>query len=167
MHHFTGTCQCWPTSKNSLQLYADTGCSLEDRPGAMDDRDGGIEWDREIHSCQCWPTSKNSLQLYADTGCSLEDRPGAMDDRDGWGERERERGGRERERERERVRIICAGSVTWWWRSIPCYLPVLGTEPLLSDDFTQMHFSTKRPSPPCHVSCWKDNCSNILSDKNY
>ena len=32
--------QCWPTSKNlQQQLYADTGCMLEDPLGAMDDRD--------------------------------------------------------------------------------------------------------------------------------
>ena len=30
------------------QLYADTGCSLEDLPGAMDDRDGWQERVREI-----------------------------------------------------------------------------------------------------------------------
>ena len=32
------------------QLCADIGCSLEELPGAMDDRDGCQEWVREIHA---------------------------------------------------------------------------------------------------------------------
>ena len=32
------------------QLYADTGCSLEDLPGAVDDRDGWHERVREIYA---------------------------------------------------------------------------------------------------------------------
>ena len=32
------------------QLCVDTGCSLEDLPGAMDDRDGWREWVREIRA---------------------------------------------------------------------------------------------------------------------
>ena len=34
-------CQCWPTSKNLFTSCADTGCSLEDLPETMYDRD---EW---------------------------------------------------------------------------------------------------------------------------
>ena len=33
---------------SETQLYADTGCSLEDLPGTMDDRDGWREKVREI-----------------------------------------------------------------------------------------------------------------------
>ena len=33
------------------QLCADTGCSLENLPGAMDDRDGWCEVVKEIHAC--------------------------------------------------------------------------------------------------------------------
>ena len=40
----------WPARSYIQQLYADTGCSLEDLPGAMDDRDGWWERVREIHA---------------------------------------------------------------------------------------------------------------------
>ena len=37
----------WPARTYSHQLCADTGCSLEDLPGAMDDRDGLLKRERE------------------------------------------------------------------------------------------------------------------------
>ena len=40
----------WPARTYIQQLCADTGCSLEDLPGAMDDRDGWWERVREIRS---------------------------------------------------------------------------------------------------------------------
>ena len=43
MNPYTLTRQCWLTSKNLQQLYADTGCSLEDLTEEMDDRDGWRE----------------------------------------------------------------------------------------------------------------------------
>ena len=39
-----------PAKTYIQQLCADTGCSLEDLPGAMDNRDGGLERVREIHA---------------------------------------------------------------------------------------------------------------------
>ena len=36
MESCTWVCQCWLTNKESYQFCADTGCSLEDLPGAMD-----------------------------------------------------------------------------------------------------------------------------------
>ena len=41
---------CWPTSKNLHQLCMDTGCSLEDLLGAIEDRDGWSKRVREIHA---------------------------------------------------------------------------------------------------------------------
>ena len=40
----------WPARTYLQQLCADTGCSLEDRAGAMDDRDGWGEKVREIRA---------------------------------------------------------------------------------------------------------------------
>ena len=40
------------------QLYADTGCSLEDQPEAMDDREGWCEKVKDIHA-----------DIYICTGC--------------------------------------------------------------------------------------------------
>ena len=37
---YTWSRQCWPEGKNLHRFRADTGCSLEDLPGTMDDRDG-------------------------------------------------------------------------------------------------------------------------------
>ena len=44
------TRKCWPTSKNLHQLSADTWCSLEDIPRAIDDRDGWSKSVWEIHA---------------------------------------------------------------------------------------------------------------------
>ena len=45
--HFTRTCKCWTTDLNlCTTVLSDTGCSLEDLPEELDDRD---EWqEREI-----------------------------------------------------------------------------------------------------------------------
>ena len=41
----------WPARTYIQQLCADTECSLEDLPGAMDDKDGWWERVRDIHAC--------------------------------------------------------------------------------------------------------------------
>ena len=40
---YTSTCQCWLTSKDLNQLCVNTGCTLENLPGVMDDREGWQE----------------------------------------------------------------------------------------------------------------------------
>ena len=50
MDIYMWTCQYWPTRKHLHQLYLDTGCNLEDLPGAMDERDGCQKRERERES---------------------------------------------------------------------------------------------------------------------
>ena len=40
----------WPARTYIQQLNTDTGCSLEDLPGAMDDNEGWRKWVREIRA---------------------------------------------------------------------------------------------------------------------
>ena len=54
MNPYTQTHQCWLTSKNFYQLCMDTGCCLEDLPGAMYGRDGWRERESQENLC-CQP----------------------------------------------------------------------------------------------------------------
>ena len=48
MDPYTQICQCWPTSMNLSQLCTDSGCSLEDLLGMMNDRDKSWEGVKEL-----------------------------------------------------------------------------------------------------------------------
>ena len=48
------THRCWPTSKILCQLCADTECSLENLPRAMDDRDSKRESGKSMLSAQLY-----------------------------------------------------------------------------------------------------------------
>ena len=74
-----------PTRTYIRQLCADTGCSLEDLLGAMDDRDRWWERVREI----CAGSTTWWWWWWV------------MDDRDGWWERVRE--------------ICAGSTTWWWW----------------------------------------------------
>ena len=65
MDTYAWLCQCWLTSKNLHQLCIDTGCSLEDLPEAIDDRDEWREGIRETYAISVrWEYLKryNSVQ---------------------------------------------------------------------------------------------------------
>ena len=82
------------------QLCEDTGCSPEDLPEAMNDREKWRERVRDIRasgttSWWWWTSSYRRAiggrstrtyrpQLCVDIGCSFVNLPGAMDDRDEW-----------------------------------------------------------------------------------
>ena len=68
-----GWAKAWqPVQTYIQQLCANTGCSPEDQPESMDDREG---WQQ---------------QLGVDTRCSPEDLSEVMNDREGWRERVRD-----------------------------------------------------------------------------
>ena len=54
----------WPSGTYIQQLCTDTGCSLKDLPGVMDDRDGWRKRDREICASSATWWYENNFKKY-------------------------------------------------------------------------------------------------------
>ena len=65
----------WTARTYILQLCVNTGCSLEDLPGMMDDREGWRQWVREIYSWSAtwwWMMTKKTLKILNSKYLSLQ-----------------------------------------------------------------------------------------------